>query len=69
MSAVDVSTQYHTEIIDGREVLKPLPKKLHILVQTYLTGILLRDLAKQYRVMPELNVLCGNSDWCRTSQS
>jgi len=37
MSAVGVSTEYHTEIIDGRQVFKPLPKKLHILVQTYLS--------------------------------
>lgn len=59
MSAVITQPSYHLELIDGREVEKPLPKKLHAFVQSYLIFVLSRDLPRKYRCAPELNVLCG----------
>lgn len=57
MSAV--VTDYHTELIDGVEVPKPLPKKLHAFVQTFLIVFFSRALPPECRVASELNVLCG----------
>lgn len=54
-----VTPGYHLELIDGREIEKPLPKKLHVFVQTYLASVLARDLPRAYRAGSELNVLCG----------
>jgi Uma2 family endonuclease len=59
MSAVLTESLYHVELIDGREVEKPLPRKLHILVQRYLIVDLTRQLPAGYLAMPELNVLTG----------
>ncbi len=59
MSAVLTEPTYHTELIDGREIQKPLPKNLHSFAQTYLIGFFLRTLSNRYRVISELNVLCG----------
>jgi Uma2 family endonuclease len=60
MTAVSTRPQYYVELIDGREVEKPLPRKLHALIQTYLLLVLNRDLLpKQYQALPELNVLTG----------
>ena len=59
MSAVLTESLYHVELIDGREVEKPLPKKLHAFVQTYLINKLGRELPQQYRAVSELNVLTG----------
>jgi Uma2 family endonuclease len=58
MSAVITEPIYHTEFIDGREIQKPLPKNLHAFTQSYLLGSFWKTLP-QYRVMSELNVLCG----------
>jgi Uma2 family endonuclease len=58
MTAVSTQPQYHVELIDGREIEKPLPRKLHVLIQTYLLLVLNRNLLpKQYQALPELNVL------------
>jgi Uma2 family endonuclease len=57
MSAI--ATGYHTELIDGVEIPKPLPKKLHAFVQTFLIAFFSRTLARRYRAASELNVLCG----------
>jgi Uma2 family endonuclease len=60
MSAILVDPAYHLERIDGREVQKPLPKKLHALVQSYLIRILSVNTQPNVRVLSELNVLCGD---------
>lgn len=59
MSAVLTEPLYHVELIDGQEVEKPLPKKLHILVQRFLILDLTRKLPIEILAMPELNVLTG----------
>jgi len=51
--------KYHVELIDGREIEKPLPKKLHSLIERYLILALSRLLPSRYIVAPELNVLTG----------
>jgi Uma2 family endonuclease len=59
MSAVVSKPQYHVELIDGCEIEKPLPKKLHVFIQRFLILALARELPAQYRALPELNVLTG----------
>ncbi len=51
---------YHTEIIDGKEIEKPLPGPHHSLVQ-YTLGFTLgmAGILDRYMIMPELNVACG----------
>jgi len=59
MSTVQTQSAYHLERIDGQEVQKPSPKKLHALIERYLVIVLAHHLPKQYVAAPELNVLCG----------
>lgn len=59
MSTVVTEPLYHVELINGREVEKPLPKKLHFRVQRYLILELTRLLPRHYEAGPELNVLTG----------
>lgn len=59
MGAVTTEPVYHVELIDGHEIPKPLPKKLHILIQRYLILALTAQLPRAYLAMPELNVLTG----------
>lgn len=59
MNAVLTEPLYHVELIDGREVEKPLPKGSHILVQRFLILNLTRKLPTNILAMPELNVLTG----------
>jgi Uma2 family endonuclease len=59
MSTILIDPAYHLEQIDGREVQKPLPKKLHAFVQSYLIRILSVNTQPNVRVLSELNVLCG----------
>ncbi len=59
MSTVLVQPTYHVELIDGREVQKPLPKLKHARIQTYLIRKLGNDLSRTYEALSELNVLCG----------
>ncbi|MBV8550026.1 MAG: Uma2 family endonuclease [Acidobacteriaceae bacterium] len=59
MSTVLTEPLYHSELIDGHEVQKPLPKKLHFLIEAFIIVTLARLLPKRFRVGPELNVLCG----------
>ncbi len=47
------------ELIDGREVEKPLPKRLHIIIQSYLIVALSRLLSDRFMTLPECNVLTG----------
>ncbi len=54
-----VDSAYHTELIDGLEVEKPLPKRLHGMLQAFITAWLLRHLPQTLDVMTELNVICG----------
>lgn len=49
----------HIELIDGREIAKPLPKKLHILIQSYLIVALSKLLPGRYVALPECNTLTG----------
>ncbi len=51
--------QYHTELIGGIELEKPLPKNLHSFVQTFLIQRFGSDLPPHYRVLSEMNVRCG----------
>ncbi len=60
MSAVITEPLYHVELIDGREVEKPLPKKLHAFCETRLIVKLADRLPSHYIAGPELNVLTGN---------
>lgn len=61
MSTVLTQPAYHLELIDGREIEKPVPKELHAIIQTFLIEALRIRLSKQkYRVLSELNVLCGD---------
>ena len=59
MSTVLVQPTYHVELIDGREVQKPLPRLKHARIQTSLIRKLGNDLGRTYEVLSELNVLCG----------
>ena len=59
MSTAATEPAYHLERIDGREIQKPLPKKLHAFIEGYLIIVLSRILPKRYMAAPELNVLCG----------
>ena len=58
MSAL-LTERYHFERIDGREVEKPLPKKLHAFIQEYLCFYFRVNLPAFLRAAPELNVLCA----------
>jgi Uma2 family endonuclease len=60
MSTVLAEAAYHKELIDGREIEKPLPKKLHARVQAFLMRVLGLKVPRPYEALPELNVLCGN---------
>lgn len=59
MSTVLTTPQYHVELIDGREVEKPLPKHLHAMCQTFVAEELNHAFQRQYRAVSELNILTG----------
>ncbi len=59
MATVLTPATYHTELIDGQEIEKPVPKNLHAFAQTYLIQWFGRELSPKYRVASELNVWCG----------
>jgi Uma2 family endonuclease len=61
MSTLVAHTPYHLELIDGREIEKPLPKKLHAIIQSYLIRALGSSLPDALRVLSELDVLCGRN--------
>jgi len=56
---MNAAFQYHTETMAGIEIQKPFPKKLHALIQMYLLILLKSTLPQEYRVLPELNVICS----------
>lgn len=61
MSAVGLEPPtYHRELIDGREIQKPVPKKLHTFIQVFLIQWLSNNLPRGYRIASELNVLTGH---------
>jgi len=60
MSTVLEDAAYHKELIDGREIEKPLPKNLHAFIQIFLGAALLARLSRSYRAATELNVVCGS---------
>jgi Uma2 family endonuclease len=52
--------KYHTELIDHQEIQKPLPKRLHAIVQARLIFFLMQwGGPLQTQVLSEQNVLCG----------
>ncbi len=51
--------RYHVELVNGREIEKPMPKKLHILIQRYLTLALTSLLPSGFGPMPELDIITG----------
>ena len=59
MATVLTPATYHTELIDGQEIEKPVPKNQHAFAQTYLIQWFGRELSPKYRVASELNVWCG----------
>ncbi len=63
MKAVGATHQYHVERINGREVEKPLPKRLHALVQTWLLRTFFQQNFAGLVILAELDVLVGNGDW------
>ncbi len=60
MSTFLVDAAYHKELIDGREIEKPLPKNLHAFIQIFLGAALLARLPRSCRAATELNVVCGS---------
>ncbi len=58
MSAA-LAHSYHSELIDGIKIEKPVPKKLHFLTQRSVLRALDRSLPKHFLAGCELNVLCG----------
>lgn len=50
MSTVLTGAAYHTELIDGREVEKPLSKLLHARIQSFLIRVLASLLSKRVEV-------------------
>jgi Uma2 family endonuclease len=59
MSTPSFVFRYHTELIDGREIEKPLPTKLHAIVQKFLMFWLQQILPASYDYLPELRVICA----------
>ncbi len=60
MNTVLTEPVYHVELIDGREVEKPLPKKLHARIQKRILLELEKQIGNQpAEVLPALNVRCG----------
>lgn len=51
---------YHTELLDGAEIERPLPKKLHALIQRFLLPVLARELLRLLIALPELKAKCGS---------
>ncbi len=54
------STATRYELIDGCEIEKPLPKKLHFFIQSYLVLALRHALSRAYIAGAELNILTGD---------
>jgi Uma2 family endonuclease len=53
------STTTRYELINGRKIEKPLPKKLHFFIQRYLVLALSRMLRSQHIAGAELSILTG----------
>jgi hypothetical protein len=49
MNSVLTTPRHHVELIDGREVERPVPKKLHAICQTFLIEELNRSFRRQHR--------------------
>jgi Uma2 family endonuclease len=60
MSTTLIDPVYHFERINGRDVRRPSPKKLHAFIQAYLMRVLSASMLSNARVLFELNVLCGD---------
>jgi Uma2 family endonuclease len=60
MSTVLTEPSYYVELINGREIQKPLPKKLHALIQKRILLELEKQIGSQpAEAFPALNVRCG----------
>jgi Uma2 family endonuclease len=67
MGAVSAPVEYHVERMAGVQVPKPLPKRLHALVQTRTILELAQWTAKlNLEVLSELDVFTGGGDWLVT---
>lgn len=61
MGAVSQKFEYHVEKIHGQEIQKPLPKRLHWIVQARIFRELLKwEGALQIDVGAEVDLLCGD---------
>src|SRR3982751_3169705 len=60
MSTVLTEPIYHVELIDGREIEKPLTKRFHARVQQRIQMELQKQIGNHLlEVLPALNVRCG----------
>lgn len=64
MGVVSAKFEYHVERIRGCEIQKPLPRRLHAILQKRI----MLELAKLeaeglLEILPELDVLTGGGDW------
>ncbi len=65
MSAIVTEPAYHVELIGGIEIQKPVPKKLHAIVQARLIVALAKWQEAHgiaCEVLSELDVLCGKNN-------
>jgi Uma2 family endonuclease len=64
MGAVSQKFEYHVERIRGQEIEKPLPKRLHAILQKRIMLELAKlETAGRFEVLPELDMLTGGGDW------
>lgn len=56
--------RYHVEVINGREIEKPLPKELHAkLMERIMRLMIASGMLEGFNILPELNVAIGNGDY------
>jgi Uma2 family endonuclease len=53
------TSPYHVEVIDGNPVQKPLPKRLHQIIQQRIYDLLRSTCPETFEVYQELNYICG----------
>jgi Uma2 family endonuclease len=63
MGAVSQKFEYHVERIHGQEIQKPLPKRLHAILQKRIMLELAKLETGRFEVLPELDVLTGGGNW------
>ena len=64
MGAVSQKFEYHVERIHGQEIQKPLPKRLHAILQKRIMLELAKlETAGRFEVLPEVDMLTGGGNW------